>query len=103
MSPGEPTRHSRSTCNRTLYIICLARMDRDRCTQGYTSQGTLRRARAGEISRWIKRYVARVVYRVLISCVACCSPLRALDEGTPPVVAAPPHERSVISVYESES
>jgi transposase len=91
MSPGEPTRHSRSTCNRTLYMICLARMDRDRRTQEYVAKHTAQGKSRREIRRWLKRYVARVVYRVLISCVACCSPLRALDEGTPPVGAAPLH------------
>ena len=46
-------------CNRTLYMIFLARMDRDRASKSTVARHTAQ-ARAGEISRWLKRYVARV-------------------------------------------
>ena len=77
-------------------MICLARMDRDRRTQGYvaryTAQGKSRRdqplvkalRRQGGLPR------ADLLRRLLLA-------IRALDEGTPPVGAAPlptsPEER----------
>jgi transposase len=59
----------------TLYMICLARMRGDPRTQEYLARRTQEGKSKREIVRCLKRYVAREVYRVLISCVACSSPI----------------------------
>jgi transposase len=60
--------------NRALYMICLARMRRDRRTKEYVARRTAESKSKREIIRCLKRYVAREVYRVLISCDARSSP-----------------------------
>jgi transposase len=62
--------------NRALYMICLARMRRDQRTKEYVARRTQEGKSKPEIIRCLKRYVAREVYRVLVSCVACSSPIR---------------------------
>ena len=57
-------------------MICLARMGRDRRTQEYVARRTAEGKSKREIIRCLKRYVAREVYSVLISCVASSSPIR---------------------------
>ena len=54
--------------NRALYMICLARMRRDRRTREYVARRTSEgKSSKREIIRCLKRYVAREAYRVLIS------------------------------------
>jgi transposase len=60
--------------NRALYMICLARMRRDRRTQEYVARRTQEGKSKREIIRCLKRYVAREVYRVLVCCGAHSSP-----------------------------
>jgi transposase len=78
-SSGKVVRH-RLNCggnreaNRALYIICLARMRRDRRTKEYVARRTQEGKSKREIIRCLKRYVAREAYRVLISCLAGSSP-----------------------------
>ena len=55
-------------------MICLARMRRDQRTQEYVARRTQEGKSKREIIRCLKRYVAREVYRVLISCEARSSP-----------------------------
>ena len=55
-------------------MICLARMRRDPRTQEYVARRTKEGKSKREIIRCLKRYVAREVYRVLISCGAHSSP-----------------------------
>jgi transposase len=55
-------------------MVCLARMRRDRRTQEYVARRTAQGKSKREIIRCLKRYVAREVYRVLISCEARSSP-----------------------------
>jgi transposase len=79
-SSGKVVRHrlnrgGNRDANRALYMICLARMRRDRRTQEYVARRTAEGKSKREIIRCLKRYVAREVYRVLISCVACSSPI----------------------------
>src|SRR3954447_9982599 len=74
-SSGKVVRHrlnrgGNRDANRALYMICLARMRRDRRTQEYVARRTQEGKSKREIIRCLKRYVAREVYRVLISCVA---------------------------------
>jgi transposase len=78
-SSGKVVRHrlnrgGNREANRALYMICLARMRRDRRTQEYVGRRTAEGKSKREIIRCLKRYVAREVYRVLISCGARSSP-----------------------------
>jgi transposase len=79
-SSGKVVRHrlnrgGNREANRALYMICLARMRRDPRTQEYVARRTQEGKSKREIVRCLKRYVAREVYGVLISCVACSSPI----------------------------
>jgi transposase len=67
--------------NRALYMICLARMRRDRRTQEYVARRTAEGKSKREIIRCLKRYLAREVYRVLICCGARSSPTGSRDEA----------------------
>jgi transposase len=74
-SSGKVVRHrlnrgGNREANRALYMICLARMRRDRRTKEYVARRTVEGKSKREIIRCLKRYVAREVYRVLISCVS---------------------------------
>ena len=63
-------------------MICLARMRRDTRTQEYVARRTGEGKSKREIIRCLKRYVAREVYRVLISCGgARSSPIDPRDEA----------------------
>jgi len=71
-SSGKVVRHrlnrgGNRDANRALYMICLARMRRDRRTQEYVARRTAEGKSRREIIRCLKRYVAREVYRVLVS------------------------------------
>ena len=61
--------------NRALYMVGLARMRRDRRTQEYVERRTQEGKSKREIIRCLKRYLAREVYRVLVSCGARPSPI----------------------------
>jgi transposase len=78
-SSGKVVRHrlnrgGNREANRALYMICLARMRRDRRTKEYVARRTQEGKSKREIIRCLKRYVAREVYRLLISCDARSSP-----------------------------
>jgi transposase len=62
-------------------MICLARMRRDLRTKEYVSRRTQEGKSKREIIRCLKRYVAREVYRVLISCDALSSPTDPKEEA----------------------
>jgi transposase len=77
-SSGKVVRHrlnrgGNRDANRALYMICLARMRRDHRTKEYVARRTAEGKSKREIIRCLKRYVAREVFRVLVSCVACAS------------------------------
>ncbi len=77
-SSGKVVRHrlnrgGNRDANRALYMICLARMRRDRRTKEYVARRTAEGKSKREIIRCLKRYLAREVYRVLMSGVACSS------------------------------
>jgi transposase len=79
-SSGKVVRHrlnrgGNREANRALYMICLARMRRDPRTKEYVARRTAEGKSKREIVRCLKRYVAREIYRVLISCDACSSPI----------------------------
>ena len=72
-SSGKVVRHrlnrgGNREANRALYMVCLSRMRRDTRTQEYVARRTAEGKSKREIIRCLKRYVAREVYRVLISC-----------------------------------
>ena len=78
-SSGKVVRHrlnrgGNREANRALYMICLARMRRDQRTQEYVARRTQEGKSKREIIRCLKRYIAREVYRVLVSCGAGSSP-----------------------------
>jgi transposase len=79
-TPSQPYVGNREA-NRALYMICLARMRRDRRTQQYVARRTQEGKSKREIIRCLKRYVAREVYRVLISCGARSSPTGPKEEA----------------------
>jgi transposase len=85
-SSGKVVRHrlnrgGNREANRALYMICLARMRRDPRTKEYVARRTAEGKSKREIIRCLKRYVAREVYRVLISCGARSSPTVPMDEA----------------------
>jgi transposase len=78
-SSGKVVRHrlnrgGKREANRALYMICLARMRRDPRTQEYVARRTQEGKSKREIIRCLKRYLAREVYRELISCGTRSSP-----------------------------
>ena len=85
-SSGKVVRHrlnrgGNREANRALYMICLSRMRRDLRTQEYLARRTAEGKSKPEIIRCLKRYLAREVYRVLISCGARSSPTGLKDEA----------------------
>ena len=85
-SSGKVVRHrlnrgGNREANRALYMICLARMRRDRRTQEYVARRTAEGKSKREIIRCLKRYLAREVYRVIVSCDARSSPIGPNDEA----------------------
>jgi transposase len=85
-SSGKVVRHrlnrgGNREANRALYITCLSRMRRDLRTQQYVARRTQEGKSKREIIRCLKRYVAREVYRVLISCDALSLPTGPKEEA----------------------
>jgi transposase len=75
-SSGKIVRHrlnrqGNRDANRALYVIALGRMSREERTRAYVAKRTAEGKSKKEIIRCLKRYIAREIYRVLIS------PLRA--------------------------
>jgi transposase len=84
-SSGKVVRHrlnrgGNREANRALYMVCLARMRRDKRTKEYVARRTQEGKSKREIIRCLKRYVAREVYRVLVSSVARPSPTVPKEE-----------------------
>jgi transposase len=85
-SSGKVVRHrlnrgGNREANRALYMICLARMRRDQRTKEYVARRTQEGKSKREIIRCLKRYIAREVYRVLVSYDARSSPIGPNDEA----------------------
>ena len=83
-SSGKVVRHrlnrgGNREANRALYMICLSRIRRDQRTQEYVARRTQEGKGKREIIRCLKRYIAREVYRVLISCGTRSSPTAPKD------------------------
>ena len=56
--------------NRSLHLICVVRMRVDERTRRYVARRTAEGKSKQEIMRCLKRYIAREVYRVLVSTVS---------------------------------
>jgi transposase len=85
-SSGKVVRHrlnrgGNRQANRALYMTCLARMRRDPRTKEYVARRTQEGKSKREIIRCLKRYVAREVYRVLVSCGARSSSTEPREEA----------------------
>ena len=78
-----PNRGGNRDANRALHLICVVRMRYDRRTKSYVARRTTEGKSKREIIRCLKRYVAREIYRVLVS--GTSSPPIG-----PPTVAATP-------------
>jgi transposase len=73
-SSGKVVRHrlnrgGNRDANRTLHMSCVVRMGSDRRTKAYLVRRLAEGKSKGEIMRCLKRYIAREVYRVLLSSV----------------------------------
>ena len=71
-SSGKVMRHrlnrgGNRDANRALHLICVVRMRYDRRTKLYVARRTAEGKSKREIIRCLKRYVAREIYRVLVS------------------------------------
>jgi transposase len=71
-SSGKVVRHRLNRggsrdANRALHMICVVRMGRDRRTREYVARRTAEGKSKLEIMRCLKRYIAREVYRMLVS------------------------------------
>jgi transposase len=73
-SSGKVVRHrlnrgGNRDANRALHMICVVRMGSDRRTRSYVARRTAEGKSKWEIMRCLKRYIAREIYRVLLSSV----------------------------------
>jgi transposase len=71
-SSGKVVRHrlnrgGNRDANRALHMVCVVRMGSDRRTRAYVARRTAEGKSKWEIMRCLKRYIAREVYRVLLS------------------------------------
>jgi transposase len=74
-SSGKVVRHrlnrgGNRDANRALHMICVVRMGSERRTRSYVARRTAEGKSKPEIMRCLKRYIAREVYRVLLSSAA---------------------------------
>lgn len=81
-SSGKVVRHrlnrgGNRDANRALHLICVVRMRIDERTRRYVARRTAEGKSRREIMRCLKRYIAREVYRVLLS---AASPHRGIDD-----------------------
>jgi transposase len=89
-SNGKVVRHrlnrgGNRDANRALHMICVVRMGSDERTRCYVARRTAERKSKWEIMRCLKRYIAREVYRVLLSSGAAERPPSGITE---PVLGA---------------
>jgi transposase len=74
-SSGKVVRHrlnrgGNRDANRSLHLICVVRMRVDERTRRYVARRTAEGKSKQEIMRCLKRYIAREVYRILVSTVS---------------------------------
>ena len=61
--------------NCALHLICVVRMGSDKRTREYVTRRTAEGKSKWEILRCLKRYIAREVYRLLVSPTATSAPM----------------------------
>jgi transposase len=88
-SSGKVLRHrlnrgGNRDANRSLHLICVVRMRIDERTRRYVARRTAEGKSKQEIMRCLKRYIAREVYRVLVSSVSP-SPIGSSTMATSPM------------------
>jgi transposase len=71
-SSGKVVRHrlnrgGNRDANRALHMICVVRMGSDQRTRSYVARRTAEGKSKWEVMRCLKRYIAREVYRILLS------------------------------------
>lgn len=71
-SSGKTVRHrlnirGNRDANRALYVVAFGRMSRDERTKAYVARRTAEGKSKKEIIRCLKRYIARELYRILVS------------------------------------
>lgn len=79
-SSGKIVRHrlnrqGNRDANRALYVVALGRMSRDERTRTYVARRTAEGKSKKEIIRCLKRYIAREVYRILVSPLHTSTPI----------------------------
>jgi transposase len=89
-SSGKVVRHrlnrgGNRDANRALHMICVVRMGSDRRTRCYVARRLAEGKSKWEIMRCLKRYIAREVYRILVSSAAAEPPPIGITE---PVLGA---------------
>lgn len=89
-SSGKVVRHrlnrgGNRDANRALHMICVVRMGSDRRTRSYVARRLAEGKSKWEIMRCLKRYIAREVYRILVSSAAAEPPPIGITE---PVLGA---------------
>ncbi len=70
-------RRGNRDANRALHVVATERMSRDERTKAYVARRTEEGKSKREIIRCLKRYVARELYRVLVSTVVPTPPFSA--------------------------
>jgi hypothetical protein len=70
-SSGRQHRHRLNRCgnrdaNRALWVIAIVRMASDPATQSYVTRRTQEGLSKKEILRYLKRYIARQLYRLIL-------------------------------------
>ena len=83
-SSGKVVRHrlnrgGNRDANCALHMICVVRMGRDPRTREYVARRTAEGKSKLEIMRCLKRYIAREVYRILVSVTAASPPTPPVD------------------------
>jgi hypothetical protein len=63
-------------------MVCVVRMGSDRRTKAYVARRLAEGKSKWEVMRCLKRYIAREVYRVLLSSTAPAPPLIGTANGT---------------------
>ena len=86
-SSGKVVRHrlnrgGNRDANRALHLICVVRMRHDQRTKHYVARRTAEGKSKREIIRCLKRYVAREIYRVLVSGVSPTATHASSDQVT---------------------
>jgi transposase len=80
-SSGKVVRHrlnrgGNRDANRALHMVCVVRMGSDLRTKRYVSRRTAEGKSKWEIMRCLKRYIAREIYRVLLSSTTAKPPIK---------------------------